>query len=123
MDDEKYYDIVGQELRENRINDALWTKSIAKSMGDENKTKAVYIQLRVDQLIRDEQEAKQETTPIDASDQAWEEPEESHISRHNKQALMQWGKFLGEVIIFVVGCYAIWKWLIPWVRSMRSNFL
>jgi len=52
MDDEKYYEIVAQEIRENTIKDALWTKAIAKSMGDENKTKAVYIQLRVEQLIR-----------------------------------------------------------------------
>lgn len=53
MDDEAYYQIVSEELSENRINQALWTKAIAKSMGDEPKTKAVYIQLRVQQLMQE----------------------------------------------------------------------
>ena len=54
MDDDKYYEQVAEELRENRIQDGLWTKCIAKSQGDDNKTKALYIQMRVEQLMREE---------------------------------------------------------------------
>ncbi len=54
MDDEKYYQAVADELREGRINDGLWTKALARCQGDENKTKATYIQWRVEQLIQAE---------------------------------------------------------------------
>ncbi len=123
MDDEKYYDIVAQEIRENRINDALWTKAIAKAMGDENKTKAVYIQLRVEQIIREEKEASREAQIAGASEQGWDEIESDSMSEHNKKALMQWGKFLGEIIIFAFGVFAIYKWLWPWLRSIRSQIM
>ena len=127
VDDEKYYETVAREIRENRINDALWTKAIAKSMGDENKTKAVYIQLRVDQLIKEEQEqqfnASRESQIAGASEEAWEEIEEDFKSKRNKEALLQWGKLLGEIIIFVGGVYAIYKWLWPWLRSIRGQIM
>jgi hypothetical protein len=51
MDDEKYYQAVADELREGRINDGLWTKALARCQGDENKTKATYIQWRVEQIM------------------------------------------------------------------------
>jgi hypothetical protein len=54
MDDEKYYQAVADELRQNRINDGLWTKALARCQGDENKTKATYIQWRVEQLMQAE---------------------------------------------------------------------
>ena len=54
MDDEKYYQAVADELREGRINDGLWTKALARCQGDENKTKATYIQWRVEQIMQAE---------------------------------------------------------------------
>ncbi len=123
MDDEKYYEIVAQEIRENTIKDALWTKAIAKSMGDENKTKAVYIQLRVEQLIREEQSTSREAQIQAASDQAWDDEESGGLSEHNRQALMQWGKLLGEILVFAIGVFAIYKWLWPWLRSIRGQFM
>jgi hypothetical protein len=54
MDDDQFYQAVAEELRENRINDALWTKAIARSGGDPNKTKALYIQMRVSQLTQED---------------------------------------------------------------------
>lgn len=57
MDDEKYYQAVADELREGRINDGLWTKALARCQGDENKTKATYIQWRVEQIMLAEKKA------------------------------------------------------------------
>ncbi|HEY1169755.1 MAG TPA: hypothetical protein VGH19_00170 [Verrucomicrobiae bacterium] len=57
MDDEKYYQAVADELREGRINDGLWTKALARCQGDENKTKATYIQWRVEQIMQAEKKA------------------------------------------------------------------
>ncbi len=70
MEDEAYYQIVSDELRDNQINQALWTKAIAKSMGDEPKTKAVYIQLRVQQLMQEtirHRTESEDATPAPAS--------------------------------------------------------
>lgn len=41
---------VAQELASKRIDEALWTKAYALENGDERKTKAHYIRLRVEQL-------------------------------------------------------------------------
>lgn len=57
MDDEKYYQAVADELREGRINDGLWTKALARCQGDENKTKATYIQWRVEQIMLAEEKS------------------------------------------------------------------
>lgn len=73
MNDEVFYQQVAEELREQRINEALWTKATAKAMGDENKVRAVYIQLRVQQLTHehwaqresaDEAAAQAQTGPL-----------------------------------------------------------
>ena len=95
MDDEAYYQIVSEELSENRINQALWTKAIAKSMGDEPKTKAVYIQLRVQQLmqetIRTRTESEEEAlAPADFLQEVLREP------------LLKWGLKAIAVIALII---------------------
>jgi len=36
---------------------------------------------------------------------------------------MQWGKLLGEILVFAIGVFAIYKWLWPWLRSIRGQFM
>ncbi|MEW6305094.1 MAG: hypothetical protein AB1705_16590 [Verrucomicrobiota bacterium] len=99
MDDEKYYQTVADELAGNQINQALWTKAIAKSMGDENKTKAIYIQLRVEQLIQDERRAR-----LENSDPAGEGSSAEPAARNSGLSPAQWitAAVLIVVILFVV---------------------
>ncbi|MFT4589121.1 MAG: hypothetical protein ACI9VS_002497 [Candidatus Binatia bacterium] len=124
--DEKYYEIVAKEIRQNRINDAVWTKAIAESGGDENKTKAVYIQLRVKQLMRDDVKTQYngpaEPEPGQAPTETWDDSEEydSGDSPFVLQ-LKSWGGKVGQVAVFVIGIYAIWKWLWPWLRSVKQG--
>ena len=53
--EEKLYQQVNEEMEQGIIRDGLWTKAIAKSGGDEKRTKAHYITLRV-QSLKDESE-------------------------------------------------------------------
>ena len=48
--EEKLYEIAGAEIATKNVNLGAWTKAFSVALGDEAKTKAVYIQLRVDQL-------------------------------------------------------------------------
>ncbi len=123
--DEKYYEIIAKEIRENRINDAIWTKAIAESGGEENKTKAVYIQLRVRQLMRDDIQTNYGAEPAQP---AYEEPSEDWDDADYDSGdppwmlqLKEWGGLLLQIVVFVVGCYAIYKWLWPWIRSIRQG--
>ena len=120
MDDEKYYETVARELRENRINDALWTKAIAKSGGAEDKTKATYIQLRVDQLIKEEQQQALSETAV-AEDSGWDDGEESEdvfMDDSVKRAIFMVAKYA----FFIVAIWAIWTFLFPWVRSLKADY-
>ncbi len=79
MDSEdQFYQVVAEELRENRINDALWTKAIARSGGDPNKTKALYIQMRVSQIAQEDHRQRvyeSDVQPEPVQDSLWEKVE------------------------------------------------
>jgi len=49
--EEKAYDQVGQELETHTVDRATWTKAFAQAGGDDQQTRVVYIQLRVDKLV------------------------------------------------------------------------
>lgn len=119
MNDEKYYKVVADELRENRINDALWTKAIAKSQGDENKTKATYIQLRVEQLMLEEKRALLDQTAPDGGSTAADAGEEATPDDHGVKKL---GLLAGQAAVFLVGVWLIWKYLFPWVRALKGQW-
>ena len=51
MEDKYFYEQVAEELRQGNIDKGIWAKSIAKSDGNENKAKSIYIQLRAKYLI------------------------------------------------------------------------
>ncbi len=63
-DDDRFFAVVAKELSVGRKDVALWTKAFAFADGDENKTKALYIRLRVEQLC---QFAKR-TTPTQSTE-------------------------------------------------------
>jgi hypothetical protein len=51
LSEEKMYQMVNEEMEQGIIRDGLWTKAIAKSGGDDKRTKAHYITLRVQSII------------------------------------------------------------------------
>jgi hypothetical protein len=50
MSDQIYYDIVANEIESGKIENVLWTRAFAESLGNETKAKALYITFRVNQL-------------------------------------------------------------------------
>jgi len=127
--DEKYYEIVAREIRENRINDAIWTKAIAESGGEENKTKAVYIQLRVKQLMRDEIKSQYDApteTPSDAYYEPAEDWETVDTGDRDNSPIELAKQLLAnqyvQLALFLLGLFAIWKWLWPWAQTLRGTF-
>lgn len=49
-DDDKFFEVVAKELSIGKKDETLWTKAFALENGDDNKTKAHYIRLRVEKL-------------------------------------------------------------------------
>jgi hypothetical protein len=56
MEDEKFYDIVYEEITAGTRKNGLWLKSLTEAGGDEGKAKIAYIKSRVDQLIKEEKD-------------------------------------------------------------------
>tara|TARA_B100001093_G_scaffold348518_1_gene333120 strand:+ start:218 stop:628 length:411 start_codon:yes stop_codon:yes gene_type:complete len=48
---DSFYEKVAEDLANNIQDKGVWTKAFTKAGGDEQKTKALYIQLMVDELI------------------------------------------------------------------------
>ena len=102
MDDEKYYQAVADELREGRINDGLWTKALARCQGDENKTKATYIQWRVEQIML----AEKKTSYGAANSESEEDETENALPTKANPALTT-AKWVVVVILISVIIWAV----------------
>lgn len=50
LQDEKYYEVTATEIASGNVRPGLWAKALSESSGNEAKTQARYIQLRVGQL-------------------------------------------------------------------------
>jgi len=93
--DDKYYEMVSGELDSDQINTALWTKAFSLCDGDETRTKAKYIGLRVqqmkaeqDRLLAAEQEEKQQA-------------EKDEKIRKEPEAASRFNKNIGIVILVI----------------------
>ena len=47
------YQVAYKDIEEKEIDEALWLKAMSHASGDKTKAKWTYIELRVDQLLRD----------------------------------------------------------------------
>ena len=63
-DDEKYYDLVANELRTGNVREGLWAKALSSANGDEKVAKSIYIKLRVAQMIKNEKEELKNQHPV-----------------------------------------------------------
>ena len=61
-DDEKLYEAVAEELSRDEKNEGLWLKAMAETDGDENKTKARYVDFRIRSLKDEKELAAQKST-------------------------------------------------------------
>ncbi len=63
--EEQLYEYVAKEISAGIRRDGLWVKAVEKSLGDEAKAKALYIQFRV-QSLKDEAALYAQRSPIEA---------------------------------------------------------
>ena len=95
-----YYKIVAEELQSKKIEAGLLAQAIAEGNGDKNKTRAIYIKLRIDELIR--QSAQ--------NDQAVIKEIKPETSKYKKEeSIIPWaiggmfkGLLIGIIILFLV---------------------
>jgi hypothetical protein len=73
--EEEFYETASRELAENKLSEAIWAKAFSLSVADEQKAKALYIRLRVEQLERESSrstaEVIQEAWPAITTGQAF----------------------------------------------------
>jgi len=97
MGDEQYYLIVEQELKDEKIDKALWAKASALAKGNDVETRLQYTQLRLEAL----------------------EDEASRIQKteHVKKAKVQVKKYsiiIGKIVIGLVGLAFLINAYIEW---------
>ena len=84
-EDEKLYELVAAELSKDQKNEGLWLKAMAATEGDENKTKARYVELRI-QSLKDERElAKIADNLADLDIQEIDEPTDLGVNSQTEQ--------------------------------------
>jgi len=50
--EEKFYDLIWEEIEQKNLKRSVWTKAIADADGDIKKAEAIYIRLRLGQLMK-----------------------------------------------------------------------
>ena len=61
MNEEEIYELISEEIESNSTKKGLWTKAFSESEGDEQKTRALYIKYRFDQIKQTQPQVDQET--------------------------------------------------------------
>lgn len=71
MDDEVFYEIAADEIEAGELRRGLWLKCLAESDGNDQKARAAYIRIRVEEL-RGEEAERQRKARSARRWQAWE---------------------------------------------------
>ena len=61
MNEEEIYELISEEIESSSTKKGLWTKAFSESEGDEQKTRALYIKYRFDQIKQTQPQVDQET--------------------------------------------------------------
>ena len=93
-DDEKFYEEVARELQERPLIPGLWTKAFAEMGGDDAKARALYINLRVEQL-RDEAVTENERQKSEAK----RKEKEGYLAAEAAKPPLKWYELLANMIL------------------------
>ena len=72
MNEEEIYELISGEIESNSTKKGLWTKAFSESEGDEQKTRALYIKYRFDQINQPQPQIDQETIVKDDEEKVTE---------------------------------------------------
>jgi hypothetical protein len=85
MNDERLYEMVGEELQSKFLRPGLWTKAYADANGDEKRARALYIKYRVRELASEEEQARQRNAVESAEQLARERREADRMRKEQSQ--------------------------------------
>ena len=85
MNEEEIYELISEEIESSSRKKGIWTKAFSEAEGDENKTKALYIKYRFDQIKEGHKEIEQEEeeVKIDSKLESEKKIVESKIESNN----------------------------------------
>ena len=72
MNEEEIYELISEEIESSSTKKGLWTKAFSESEGDEQKTRALYIKYRFDQIKQTQPQVDQETIVKDDEEKVTE---------------------------------------------------
>jgi len=72
MNEEEIYELISEEIESSSTKKGLWTKAFSESEGDEQKTRALYIKYRFDQINQPQPQIDQETIVKDDEEKVTE---------------------------------------------------
>ena len=72
MNEEEIYELISEEIESSSSKKGLWTKAFSESEGDEQKTRALYIKYRFDQIKQTQPQVDQETIVRDDEEKVTE---------------------------------------------------
>jgi hypothetical protein len=100
-DDELFYEQVAAEVVSGQLRPGLWAKAFSMAAGNEDVARAVYIRLRVDQLL---EEASQEAERV-----RQEAERARHKARTQKRHVRARGirRFIGGTLTLIAGISAL----------------
>ena len=86
MVEEEFYELAYEEIESGNLKKGLWAKAFSETEGDENKTKALYIKYRFDQIKEGHKEIEQEEeeVKIDSKLESEKKIVESKIESNNE---------------------------------------
>jgi uncharacterized membrane protein YdbT with pleckstrin-like domain len=83
--DQRFYDIVADEIRSRVVVDGVWVRSFSEAAGDETKARAIYIAYRVDQLKAEESASRLEAAKCAQARARREQAERERVLHEARQ--------------------------------------
>jgi hypothetical protein len=116
MSEQDYYDIVAQEIQSRSLRPGLWARTVAETDDEGAKARALYIRLRVGELLEQEQaeraaslaatqrEEKLKVEALAREKQAQREKEKLAAQKDREENLKSIGRatLYGLIVIFAI---------------------
>jgi hypothetical protein len=107
MSDQRYYEVVAEELQRKSIRPGLWARAVAETGGEGDMARSLYIRLRVGELMQIEQADR---TRYEAETER-QKREQAVAKRQQRKAANSW-LWLVVLIVsaLVIGCVLFVCW-------------
>lgn len=87
MSEIEAYEKVAEEVDSGKVKAGLWAKSFAESNGDENRTRALYMKLRVAEILSEYELAAQEVVAREKADKLLVETKKLEVLEQNLKSV------------------------------------